>query len=348
MLRHARALTRIIARGMNSRYRLVQMAKPRKETWEFDIVDSRRTLTILAVGRIGSGKSALINGLVGSEVAKEADETLDAQTEQLTSYSTTKRGIAITIWDAPGLETVRTPQELENFVQDLAGRVGEVDLLMYCTRMDEHRLRPGDTQTIRVMTKAFGKLIWKNAVFVLTFANMVEAPKSKSSMGKPEYFQEKLSQWKNDLRRELRTFGVSDDLAGAVPVVPAGYYDEPTLLNGRNWLSDFWHVCFESIKESAQPALLEANMERLKATEEIQKYQYQLPIEQQPIETRPGLTNSLLTSMTAQAGIATAGSATVGGVTGFVIGGGIGAVAGCGIGAVGAAAAYALYKNYFQ
>ncbi len=288
------------------------------------------------------GKSALINGLVGADfkVAKESGETLDHQTDQLTSYTTEKRSIRITIWDAPGLEIARTPEELEVRIQDMEQKVREVDLLMYCTRMDEHRLRPGDTQTIRVLTKAFGEVIWKNAVFVLTFANKVEVPKSKAYMVKETYFEERLAQWKRDLQKEVKAIGVTNEVATAIPVIPAGYYNEPQLPNRQNWLSDFWHVCFETIKERAQPALLEANLERLKAKDEISQSHFEWPINRQPIEDRSGITR------TAAGGIA--GSAALGGLAGFVVGGTVGAVTGLGVGAIGGTAAYAIHRHYYR
>ncbi len=311
-----------------------------EDAWE--TVDSKRSLTIVAAGRIGSGKSALVNGLVGSPVASESGETLDPQTDQLKSYTAKKRGIDITIWDAPGLAIARSPEELEEYVQEMEQEIKEVDLLLYCTKMDDHRLRQGDTQTIRVITKAFGASIWRNAVFVLTFANMVQVPRSKSPMVKEVYFEEKFAQWKDELQAAVRALDVPNEIATGIPVVPAGYYNEPTLPNRSDWLSDFWHVCFATIKEAAQPALLEANLERLRATDEIQRSHFDLPIDQIPIEDRGGMREYLRSPA-----VGIAGSAALGGIAGFVVGGTLGVVTGLGVGAVGGATAYAVRNHYY-
>ncbi len=311
-----------------------------------DAWESKRLLTIVAAGRIGSGKSALVNALVGSPVARESGETLDPQTDQLKSYTAKKRGIDITIWDAPGLEIARSPEELERYVQEMEQEIREVDLLLYCTKMDDYRLRQGDTQTIRVLTKAFGASIWRNAVFVLTFANVVQVPRSKSHMIKEVYFEEKLAQWKDELQEAVRALDVPNEIATGIPVVPAGYYNEPTLPNRSNWLSEFWHVCYGTIKEAAQPALLEANLERLRATDEIQRSHFDWPIDQIPMKDRGGMHMRELCLRFPAVGIA--GSAALGGIAGFVVGGTLGVVTGLGIGAIGGAVTYAVYHRYYR
>ncbi len=298
-------------------------------------MDSKRSLTIVATGSIGSGKSALVNALVGSPVARESGETLDPQTDQLKSYTATKRGIDITIWDAPGLAIVLSLEELEKYVQEMEQEIKEVDLLLYCTNMDDHRLRPGDTQTICVLTKAFGASIWRNAVFVLTFANVVQVPRSKSPMVIEVYFEEKFAQWKDELQEAVRTLDVPNEIATGIPVVPAGYYNEPTLPNRSDWLSDFWHICFGTIKEVAQPALLEANLESLRAAEEIQRSHSDSPIDQIPVK---GMREYLRS-----AGAGIVGAAILGGIAGVVVGGTLG----LGLGAVGGGTAYAVHHCYY-
>ncbi len=162
-------------------------------------------------------------------------------------------------------------------------------------------------------------------------------------MGIEAYFEEKLAQWKHELQDAVRALDVPNEIATGIPVVPAGYYNDLTLPKRSNWLSDFWHVCYGTIKEAAQPALLEANLERLRAAEEIQRSHFDLPIDQIPIEARGGLREYLRSP--AVGGIA--GSAALGGIAGFWVGGTLGVVTGLGIGAVGGAMAYAVHHRYY-
>ena len=62
-------------------------------------------INILISGMTGSGKSALINSLVGVAVAKERDG-LDCVTTAVTRYELSNNGVhtCICIWDSPGLQ----------------------------------------------------------------------------------------------------------------------------------------------------------------------------------------------------------------------------------------------------
>ena len=62
--------------------------------------------------------------------------------------------------------------------------------------MTSARFRQGDNQNLRIITKAFGESIWKNALFVLTFANQVKPPPSRKGTPPREYFEERLQEWK--------------------------------------------------------------------------------------------------------------------------------------------------------
>ncbi len=154
-------------------------------------------------------------------------------------------------------------------------------------------------------------------------------------MGIEAYFEEKLAQWKHELQDAVRALDVPNEIATGIPVVPAGYYHEPTLPNRSDWLSDFWHVCFGTIKEAAQPAVLEADLESLRAAEEIQRSHSDSPIDQIPVK---GIREYL---RSASAGIV--GAAILGGIAGVVVGGTIG----LGLGAMGGATAYAVHHCYY-
>lgn len=109
---------------------------------------NRREVSILAIGKVGTGKSALINGLIGEEVAPESDH--ESVTTETTDYVTELHGITIQLWDSPGI-TVDSNDEVPNLA-DIASQVREVDLVLYCLKMDDLRIQKGDVQTIEHFT----------------------------------------------------------------------------------------------------------------------------------------------------------------------------------------------------
>ena len=82
----------------------------------------------------------------------------------------------------------------------------------------------------------------------------------------------------------LKNAGVSEMTVETIPVAPAGYYREPSLPDSReNWLSAFWFICVQTMKDRAQPALLTVNSIRFKQLNDITPEDYALPIYRQPL-----------------------------------------------------------------
>ena len=244
---------------------------------------SRRVINILATGKHAAGKSALVNGLIGEEVAPEND-SLDPGTTKIVKYSRNIDGIFINVWDSPGLEA-NTEDETLN-VEMIAKEVPEADLLLFCIRMDESRLRKQDLTTIIHFTETFGIEVWRHTVFAMTFANMVVPVRSKDDPeAKKKFFDDRLKLWTEELEKALTEAGVTKEIVEKVNIVPVGYYNDPSLPNGQeNWLTVFWLVCLQAMKKQAQPALLKVNLNRLKSVQELEPTEnYTLPFYRRPI-----------------------------------------------------------------
>lgn len=301
-------------------------------SWRAD--PAHKMVNVLLTGKFATGKSALVNGLVGKEVAKES-EGLDQETATIVPYVATIDGVSFKIWDTPGLQA--DPEEREVEIRKLDGiatDIGEVDLVLYCTRMDDSRIRKEDKDTISYFTKAFGEDIWSHAVFALTFANKVTPPIATDN--KREYFEQKLETWKRDLRKALADSGVTFSVIESIPVVPAGY-SEPSLPDGReNWLSAFWFVCLETMKEKARPALLHVNADRLKLPDQVSADDLKTETHRQPL-----IFGRIPTKVVFPAGLG-----AVGAVAGFFAGGILGSAVGASIGALSGLAGLFAHDKY--
>ena len=230
---------------------------------------------ILITGKTGSGKSALINGIVGADVAEEGG----GGAYEMKEFNLTRNEVKIVIRCAPGLQDTVAVQEEYPKKMQRAG-CGNADLVLYCTRMDDSRLRHDDIEAIKKLTVAFGKQMWRHALFILTFANRVEKNIKRPKKGQPkkseeeiqqiqrDYFKQRIKEWKEDFGESLREAGVSSE---NIIVVPAGYgYGEVGGLPDReDWLSPLFYACLTRMKPDAQAGLFKAQADRIKQPEDL-------------------------------------------------------------------------------
>ena len=248
---------------------------------------NQHELKILVTGKTGQGKSTLINGILGAEVAKEGARATRCTTE-VAEYSVTIQDVPVTVFDSPGLQD-RTENE-EHYIQSMREKCKELSLILYCTKMINPRLTDDDKHAMKKLTEAFREQFWNYAVFVLTFANKedcsrkdnrdddVEEPDLDDKEGwqalKKQRFEGRLKLWEEELKQFLiKEVGVHHAIAEKIPVVPTGDYKqtcenrEPRCLPDRdNWFMMFWDACSLRVKETK--LFLQVNQDRIVAAED--------------------------------------------------------------------------------
>ncbi len=241
------------------------------EEWDRD----SNAISILITGKTGTGKSTLINSIVGQDIAKVGSE-LDPQTLEVTEYSKQIDDVTVKIWDSPGLQD-GTKNERE-YRDDIKKKCNKVDLLVYCIQMSDTRCLPEgkDVNAMIKLTITLGPQIWKNAIVVLTFANDVIEMTSLNTDSEEEahdQFVQDIDEWATLIHGYLRTkVGLGKELADCVPVVPAGVPEVPTLPDRYSttkksyWLSELWLKALKVTALKAQPALLRINIYRMQST----------------------------------------------------------------------------------
>ena len=286
-------------------------------------MQSSKTLDILITGKTGSGKTALINGLIGRKVGEEGEE-LTRMTTHVDAKEFSLNGMEAKIWDTPGLQD--DTDEEDRYLDEMKKYCSDCNLYIYCINMSQRRLDSADITAMGRLTNTFGKDWWKKVLFVLTFANSVEGY-CPLGCDKREYFEGRVKMWHDTLVRKLVALGVEQEIAEVIVVVPTGYRKpleqnpDPWALPGiSNWFHNFWYKSAEVMDEKGLPALVTINHHRLKAPEDITEEDLKnCSIEEQPIPIHG--------RVAAAGGLALAGAAASAGV-----GAGIGAALGSIIG----------------
>ena len=205
---------------------------------------------ILVVGNACTGKSALINKMIGKGVAREHEERVDERRKlgKINAYNYSVEGVSqATFLDTPGLHGGKC-DDVEYICYMKEIRCDKADRLLYCIKMSNTRFQQEDRETIIILTEKLGKEIWKNAVFVLTFANDVVARLERKHKHHPnrkpvqKAFKELVSTWKKVLSAEVEKTSIDSKVAKSIPVVPAGYEvsDKLYMEDDINWIEALW------------------------------------------------------------------------------------------------------------
>ena len=175
-----------------------------------------------------------------------------------------KKTINVVVWDTPGLGDLFDD---EATTKEIAEKCKETDLLVYCLDI-QGRLSVGDATGIKLLTEALGQQMWNHAIFVLTFANTVEAKDGKDAA---TALRERISKWTDVITRLLKEhLEFPHDIADNITVIPAGYYrTQPPGID--DWFSSFLVTSFIKMKPCPQPALRGINMGRLSVKESAVK-----------------------------------------------------------------------------
>ena len=255
-------------------------------------IKKAKQFRFIVIGQTGIGKSTLINGLMGAEVAMVEEGLMTTGvTQKVESYSRKINNIHIAAYDSPGLEDGSGKEE-QYLEQIYEACLQGMDLVIFSISMAGRRFVP-DNPDARAMEKFTEKMtakIWENTLVVLTCANTCEPVNPrlrKSTEGKKKFFKKLVSDYKAAIHLTLKMTGVPPATVEKVKVVPVGIEYEPKLPDGTLWFSNFWLECLTAITSTeAHIAMTVANRNRIKKEKDVLEKDFQQPIYDQPIIVR--------------------------------------------------------------
>ena len=240
-----------------------------------DWIDESKSIKILVAGKAGTGKSTLINGIVGKQVTKEG-RRLTPETSEVQHHILQVDEVTVQIFDSPGLQD-KTKNE-EKYIAEIRDKCSNVDLFLYCIKMSEVRFFTGcdDAVAMKRLFKALGTRLWANGIIVLTFANDLIGIAREQEIDVAPYFQDRFKKITRKIRDFLRDeVKIQSEIANNVTIVCAGHIRKPLLpsisdedlasstARDIHWLSYIWLRALHRTKLTAQPAMIKLNLHRI-------------------------------------------------------------------------------------
>ena len=269
-------------------------------------------VNILVIGPTGSGKSTLINNLLGSAVAPVKEGPRRA-TDNIHEYTGMYKRVKIRVYDTVGFSD--TEGKGDGSIASDIGKASNFDLVLICLRLDS-RADAGVGKMFNVLTTGMTKEMWIRSVVVLTYTNQfltLDTVVDTLMEFKKGLLEDKIEEWQTFVKDRLSGH-VDDKVLSQIPFCLAGNKKELKLPTTDDWIRTLWDTCIMRCSDDVRPFL-----------KKLAKYRLHLEM--------GGIVGTTSVGAAVGAGIgAGVGSAVP--IAGTLIGAGVGAGIGAGVGFV--------------
>ena len=207
------------------------------------------TIRILVIGEGGSGRSSLVNNLLGEEPPDDISEPgfARAPANIITRQS---KEYPVVFHEATGeVQYNESDQEYFTAIQSLV-QDEKPAIVVLCLKLNETRIRTSIIRFIKEHHKA--GINWRTLLIALTFADSISIPRSvrqQENWDEGEYFNDRVKMWSDTLRTKLVTeVGILDEAVRHIPMTPTSSLSEDKLANQKQWYTEFWQCLVDVVK----------------------------------------------------------------------------------------------------
>ena len=226
------------------------------EFYEYISHHLKAPLSILIIGETGSGKSTLVNNLLGEDVAK-VGKTTESETSDITLHKGRVRGVDVRIFDTPGLRDSRNEKQDSRTLEKLKShfKSGQFSLVIFCFPLNAVRMSQDKIDILKDYHKI--GIPWHRTFIALTLADTAHLTLPENDPA--DAYEIKLVDWWERITTTLTALdGISEEVAEKLKerVFPTTYKQSTKLPNGQEWYTPMWISILEHMDPEATALFL--------------------------------------------------------------------------------------------
>ena len=225
-----------------------------------DMLQNVRDVSILMVGKGGSGKTSLANAILRNNSSGGHFGADRGNVELFTSESIEKEeaGVKVTVYDIVGFEDSAVPNEDIKSAIERGCSVDRLSALVVCFKWDD-RFDMVAKRILKVLCD-LEKIAWEKVIFALTHCDRVPPEYQEMDLdGKNMLLRATYAKWRKSLTVELGKLEVGEQVISNVKIVPTTHtsikLENYSVLFSKgiaDWLENLWFHVIETVPQWQQ------------------------------------------------------------------------------------------------